>query len=106
MFAGSGVLMGANVTCPPRPLCNWGYVAEKSPSTNRIRSQFARIKAGRIYRRRSWLPGADRIEPTRRLGIPRQHERVLSGNVGAVGRGDDAAHHAPAGLGVNPRTAG
>src|ERR1700720_1576913 len=38
-------------------------LAEKSPLTNRIRRQFARIKAVRTGRRRSWLLGKGRSGP-------------------------------------------
>src|SRR5436305_10490384 len=54
--APSSAVMDAVIAVPVGAMpCNRGCVAEKSPLTNRIRRQFARIKAVRTDRYRSWL---------------------------------------------------
>jgi hypothetical protein len=49
--------MDAMIAVPVAPChATKACLAEKSPLTNRIRRQFARIKAVRTDRSRSWLP--------------------------------------------------
>src|SRR5450631_1084250 len=107
----SSVLMDAMIAAPMAPCHATGAcLAEISPLTNRIRSQFARIKAVGADRRRSWLlwqmegqaapgDGQDMSKATlrRASGTLRTFlEDAKSGNVRAVGRGDHAAHHSTA----------
>src|SRR6185436_14832297 len=93
-------------------------VAEKWSSTNRIRSQFARIKAAARHRYRVWLLRKTRLYGTKsppfaadvrsfhneakvrtfRKAKVRTFRIRKSGNVGTIGRGDQAAHHTRAGL--------
>ena len=82
-------------------------VAEKSPLTNRIRRHFARIKAvGTIMVTAAIDHGIATEQLDKRQNRRLQEvgsegqEKQRSGNVGAVGRGDHAAHHAAAGFGV------
>jgi len=92
--------------------CSGGpCVAEKSPLTNRVRRHFAGIKAGRAiaakhgYRAKSAVaprPAASRTFNDETQGI---WDRK-SGNVGAIGRGDQAAHHSTSDLGLNAQTTG
>src|SRR6266568_3671960 len=107
-------------------------VAEKWSSTNRIRSQFARIKAAGRQRYQLWLLRKTRLYGCEKLG-PSQSKSVdftsqdqghfagesqdisqakvrtfrkrKSGNIRTIGRGDQAAHHACAGLGMAAGTA-
>src|SRR5258708_33736010 len=105
MDAMNAVPPGA-VPCSRRPC-----VAEKSPLTNRVRRQFAGIKAGRAiaakhsYRAKSAVaprPAAPRTFKDETQGI---WDRK-SGNVGAIGRGDQAAYHSTSDLGLNAQTTG
>src|SRR5437870_1943934 len=73
-------------------------VAEKWSSTNRIRSQFARIKAAGRRRYQLWLLRKTRLYSREKLGKSGTFRRRKSGNVRTIGRGDQAAHHARAGL--------
>src|SRR5260370_33292266 len=99
--------------CPPGAVpCNRGpCVAEKSPLRNRVRRHFAWIKAGRRDRGQSWLlwqigpPTASRGARDIR-GRNSADFGEKSGNVGAVSRGDQAAHHPTSDFGLNARTTG
>src|SRR5437899_238183 len=93
-------------------------VAEKWSSTNRIRSQFARIKAAERPRYRLWLLRKTRLFGTKARPIAAEvrtfrkrksghfasesqcisQAKRKSGNIRTIGRGDQAAHHACAGL--------
>src|ERR1700680_2898227 len=99
--------MDAMIAVPVAPChATRACLAEKSPLTNRIRRQFARIKAVRTDRSRSWLPQqagnqatSDETFSTPEKGLETSSwrsghfEDEKSGNVGAVGWGDHAAHH-------------
>src|SRR3989442_7991912 len=80
-------------------------LAEKWSSTNRIRSQFARIKAAKRYRYRLWLLRKTRLYGTKAQPFAAEisafrkrrsghFAKRKSGNVRTIGRGDQAAHHA------------
>src|ERR1700687_2427397 len=101
------VVMDAMFVVPVVPCHATGAcLAEKSPLTNRIRRQFARIKAARTDRTRSWLP--------RQMATVRGHvegdgpgtPELKSGNVRAVCWGDHAARHSTANFGVSARATG
>ena len=121
------VMDAVNAVPPGAVSCDRGpLVAEISPLTNRVRTHFARIKAVRGDRGQSWLLCKSTVG--RRLALPRTfegetqadsarkvrtfprgksgHVKGRSGNVGAVGRGDQAAHHSTSDFGLNTRTTG
>src|SRR5205085_10220019 len=67
-------------------------VVEKQSLTNRIRSQFARIKAGKHHRYQLWLLRKMECSPLRRGSVRTRK----SGHFRAVGGGNHAAHHSSA----------
>src|SRR2546430_3450561 len=85
-------------------------LTEKWSSTNRIRSQFARIKAAKRYRYRLWLLRKTRLYGTKSPAFRSKRRsghfaKRKSGNVRTIGRGDQAAHHARTGLDMAAGTA-
>src|SRR5260221_917197 len=105
MDAMNAVPPGA-VPCSRRPC-----VAEKSPLTNRVRRQFAGIKAGRAIAAKHSYRAKTAVAP--RPAAPRTFKDETqgiwdrkSGNVGAIGRGDQAAYHSTSDLGLNAQTTG
>src|SRR5258707_12165690 len=99
--------------CPPGAVpCSRGpCVAEKSPLTNRVRRHFAGIKAGRAITAKHGYRGKSAVAP--RPAAPKTFKDETqgisdrkSGNVGAKGRGDQAAHHSTSDFGLNARTTG
>src|SRR5258706_5965420 len=102
------LVMDAMNAVPPGAVpCSRGpCVAEKTPLTNRVRRHFARIKAiaaNHGYRGRSIVgprPAAPGTFEDETQGISDRE----SGNVVAIRRGAQAAHHSTSNFVLNPRT--